>query len=106
MALVNLPITNIAIDYTFETTLDSVSYILGFRYNYRSGIWMLDISTSENVPVYMGIPIFINWDITSQIKSYDIPTGLLLCLNNLEGEIAPTRDTFSQDVVLLYNEAE
>ena len=104
MALVNLPISNVSIDYKFITALGGGDYLLGFKYNYRSGSWMLDILTTENEPVYMGIPIQLNIDILRQIRAYDIPKGVLVCINNLNEQEIPNRDNFSKEVVLLFED--
>ncbi len=104
MALVNLPISNVNIDYKFITTLGDSDYQLGFRYNYRSNTWMLDILTTESEPIYMGIPIQLNVDILGQIRAYDIPKGVLVCINNLDEEEIPNRENFSKEVVLLFED--
>ena len=104
MAVKTLPISNVNMHYDFITTLDNQTYLLTFRYNYRAGLWLMDISSSESAPIYMGIPIQVNIDITRQFKAYGIPQGLFFSINNFINKVEATRDSFSKDVVLLYGE--
>ena len=100
---ITLPISNTTTDFDFFITLDEVRYLLQFRYNYRSSLWMLNILDGESAPVYMGIPIHVFQDLLAQVRSYDVPQKLLLCMNNLSENDNPTRDSFSEEVVLLYD---
>ena len=99
---VTIPISNGRIDYRFTTGLSGVNYTLRFKYNYRSGVWMMDISDSEDNPIYLGIPIYVLTDILRQVRAYDVPQELMVCFNNLAPLEEPTRDSFSEDVILLY----
>lgn len=99
---VTLPISNGRIDYRFLTSLSDTNYNLRFKYNYRSTVWMLDILDDENNPIYMGIPIYILSDLLRQIRAYDLPQELMVCFNNLSQFEEPTRNSFAEEVVLLY----
>lgn len=105
MAFLIMPISNVETNYEFSTTLDEVTYNFGFRFNFRSQLWMIDIFDTESNPVYLGIPIYVNTDVFAQLKSYNIPQSLMICINNAANAVQPDRDTFSDDVVLLYEVA-
>jgi len=101
-----LPISNINMNYDFSITLDDVIYTLEFRYNYRAQIWILNIYDEDENPIYLGLPIQVKLSVTRQVIAYDVPEKVLLVINNLFDNIEATRDTFSQDVLLMYGERD
>jgi hypothetical protein len=104
MAVIIFPISNTRANYEFTTKVDGVEYAYNFRYNLRATTWVMTISDEAKNPIITGIPIRVNQDVLEQYRAYPIPQGFLLCVNNRDGVSEPTRDDFSIDTVILYNE--
>jgi len=104
MAVLVLPISNDKAHYEFITTLDGVEYVFTFRYNFRSADWYMSIADDTKQPILSGIPVRVNRDLLDQYRSYPVPQGLMLCINNVNPKVEATRDSFSKDVVILYYE--
>lgn len=106
MAFRQIPISNVDTDYEFSTALNGKTYLFRFHYNFRAMAWIMDISDDQSIPIYMGTPIHVDFDMLAQISSYRVPPGILLCINRLLSQEEPTRDSFSKDTLLLYDDGE
>lgn len=91
-------------DYTQKTELDGTVYTLGFHYNERFEAWTMDILTSGEEPILMGIPVHINWPILKQYVDSRLPPGTLFAINIEEENTPPDGENFGSTIQLLYEE--
>lgn len=102
MASYQIPTRRDLYQYSIQVVLDGDAYVLKFRYNRRSDIWMLSIGDAAiNLPILGGFNILeaINYKIT------EIPQGVMQTLD-LDGlNRDPNLDNFGSRVILTYTEA-
>lgn len=106
MALIQIPIRNDIPAYQMRVDLDGITYRLDFDYNTRTTLWRMSILDDAGNPLVYSIPMLIDFLLTIQFKHINsFPPGDFLLINLKEENVNPDRTTFSEDVVLFYNEA-
>lgn len=65
--------------------LDDVPYNMTFRWNAMNEYWVMDISTSEDLPIIFGVKIVANYNLLAQYSMDAKPQGNLLCQNIVGG---------------------
>ena len=107
MAILEIPIRSDIPSYSFKIDLDDVTYTMEIFFNLRMCRWHFNLLADNEDPLVMGIPIHINVDLVGRFKQTNksIPQGIFFAVNSVDANAEPTRDNFSTDVKLLYNEA-
>ena len=105
MAIIQLPLRNDVPAFTFQTDLDSVTYIFKFRYNSRNDRWAFDIQTANGDPIISGIPVLTGTSLLKRFEDDRLPDGGLFVLNKEDEDISPGRNDLQENVFILYEEA-
>ena len=105
MALIQLPLRNDVPAFTFQTDLDSVTYIFKFRYNSRMDRWAFDIQTANAGPIISGIPVLTGTSLLKRFEDDRLPEGELFVLNKEDETASPGRNDLQENVFILYEEA-
>lgn len=100
-----IPIRSDITDYIQKTELEGTVYTFGFHYNERFEAWTMDILTSAEEPILMGIPVHINWPLLRQYKDSRLPPGILFAINIEEENTPPNESNFGSAIQLLYEES-
>ena len=106
MALRKIPVRNDLPSYTMRVDLNSVIYILSFRFNQRGERWVMDILTEEEETIIQGVVLLTGIPLLTQYVDARLPEGDFIIFDRLEKNINPTRDNFGEDVELYYDEVE
>ncbi len=105
MATLELPVRSDLPAFTFRQELEGSVYTLGFRFNERIAQWIMDILSEQEVPIVMGIPVLTEVEMTERFKYLSIPQGYFVCIDETGKQRNPDRDTFGDEVKLLYVES-
>lgn len=105
MATLILPVRNDIAAYIFQVELDGSLYFFDFRYNTRMERWICDILDSEQSPLLSGIVMLTNFSLLAGFNDPDLPPGDLYCIDQSEKNRNPDRQSFGEDVKLVYIEA-
>lgn len=104
MSILVVPLTQDLPWYTFTTSLDGISYTLEVQYNVRSERWYMSIADAIGTPVVSGIPLLINRDLLAPYRTYDVPAGGMVVIDNTGADAEPTLDSFLTTHALYYVE--
>lgn len=74
---------------TFSVNLGGVSYQIYLYWNHVQGIWIIEISDSNGIPILQGIPLVANTDLLEQY-SYLNFGGTLVAQTDGSPDIAAT----------------
>ena len=105
MALIQLPLRNDVPAFTFQTDLDSVTFIFKFRHNSRMDRWAFDIQTANAEPIISGIPVLAGTSLLKRFEDDRLPEGELFVLNKEDETASPGRNDLQENVFILYDEA-
>jgi hypothetical protein len=85
-------------------TLSGTTYVLRFRYNYRSTRWMMDIADASNNDILDGMVMKINTDLTYQFRTSlsNLPPGQFFVIDNTGNNNQPTQYSFGNTHTLYY----
>lgn len=61
-------------EYSYTIALQSLTYIITFKYNERKALWFMDLATEDSTPVISGVGVVPNY-----------PIALDYALGNLKG---------------------
>lgn len=106
MALRKIPVRNDLPAYTMRVDLNSVIFVLSFRYNQRADRWIMDVSTEEDEIIIQGIVLITGIPLLTQYVDERLPEGELIVLDRTDQQTNPTRNNFGEDVELYYEEIE
>jgi len=76
-----VPTTSAFPDYTQRTTLDGREYILRFIFNEREQRWYLDIFSSDETPLALGLKLVVNWNLLRRETDERLPPGELYAID-------------------------
>lgn len=82
--------------------LDNIQYSLVFRWNAMNEYWVMDILTSEQVPVIFGVKLVTNYNLLAQYALVNQPPGDIVCQNIVGGWEAIRRFDMGQVDELVY----
>lgn len=87
--------------------LDNIQYNLSFRWNAMNEYWVMDITTSEDVPVIFGVKLVTNYNLLAQYSMDAKPPGDVVC-QNIVGGWEPIRryDMGQVDELVYYAQGE
>ncbi len=97
-----VPVDSILSNKQFRTELDTVFYLLDFRFNSRATIWMMNISDQNNNIIVAGVPLLLGVDLLAQYQDSRLPPGPLFVINLKDDYVEADRDSLGEDVLLLY----
>lgn len=101
-----IPVRSDIFSYTERLELEGTVYLFGFNWNARMEVWIMNISTSEEEPILLGIPVHVNWSLIEQFKDSRLPPGEIFAINVEEENDAPTIDNFGSQIKLLYKASD
>lgn len=104
MSVIQLPVRSDLPQYEFKVELDLVVYTLKYRWNERMSRWIMDVCNEQGEPIVMGIVLNTERDLTSRYKTYPIPQGFFIVIDETGNQTNPNRDNFGKEVKLLYDE--
>jgi hypothetical protein len=103
---ITLPVRSDLEAYSFVANLDGTNYLLAFRFNSRSALWAMDISTAAGTPILSGIPVQTNVALTERFRwNPAMPPGSFIPIDTSGNNGDAGRDDLGNNVVLLYQEA-
>jgi hypothetical protein len=87
-----VPVTSSAPAYYERVALDGKTYRLFFRFNDRTGFWLIDLFDSQGNPLAYAIPLFpdypLNWRYAQRVPG--MPPGLFFLID--EASPGPASD--------------
>lgn len=89
MAVYEIPLT--PDPQTFSISLAGVTYNLTLQWNVLASAWILDIMSSANVPILMGIAVVANVDLLSPYPYLNFG-GKLVAQTDNDPSLVPTFD--------------
>jgi hypothetical protein len=72
---VDIPIQSKVHDQQFTLTLDNVTYLLRFRFNFRENYWCMDISTEAGVLIVGGVVLLKGLNLLTRFGNINLPQG-------------------------------
>lgn len=81
------------------------NYYLQFDWIYQSQNYLISISDSNNVPLLMGIPMVVNYDLTSRFQIPGLFPGVLMLFDTSGSQIDADFGEIGQRCILLYQES-
>jgi len=104
--IIQLPVRSDVEAYSFVVNLDGTNYKLGFRFNYRSALWAMDISARDSAPILNGIPVQTGVGLTERFRwNPAMPPGSFIPIDTSGNNADAGRNDLGNSVVLLYQEA-
>lgn len=85
-----LPTTNKP-SQEFVCELNKVKYLFRVQLNVRGGIWTLDVNTSEDIPIILGLPLVMGADLLNNER---FTTGRLFLVDYSGSGLDPTAKNF------------
>lgn len=85
--------------------LSGNNYYLQFDWIYQSQSYIVSISDANNNPLLMGIPMVVNYDITSRFKIAGLFPGVLMLFDSSNTQIEAGFGDLGQRCRLLYQES-
>jgi len=106
MAYLEVPLRSGVYSYTQKTTIESVVYTLGLRYNARMERWVVDIMDAAGNMLLAGVKLLINLPLTRRFVGTleGFPEGQFMIVDETGQERNPTRDDLGDDIKLIYVE--
>lgn len=83
-------------------TLDDVTYLLTMRWNFRAGIYTMDVADASNELLVAGIPLRTGRKLLSHCPAKPLPQGALFVFDSTGKQSDPGRDSFATTHQLLY----
>jgi len=105
MGYIALPIVADTPSQLFSIELDGTVYGFVFRYNTRSGTWMMDVRSTDDDVLVAGIAVRMGVNLLGQYSDERFPLGRLFTVNFVEAYVEADRNNFGRDVRVIYEEA-
>lgn len=104
MATLELPVRSDLPSYEFQIDLEERIYTIRIQWNDRKERWVMNILTSEGVPVLMGITLLTNVGLIDQYLniSSEMPPGRFFCIDETGAGKNPGINDLGNDVKLFY----
>lgn len=99
-----IPITNEFPAQIFSIELNGLIFFLDFKFNGRSGRWLMDILDSTKVIILHGIPLLDENDMIGRFVNTGRPPGDFLVLDTQGEQISPDLDTIGDRVKVFYDD--
>ena len=96
-----LPIRNDIPSYDFTIEFESFNYLFEFRFNTRMGRWIMNINDENENPIWVGIPVLVDQDLTT-FTFEGLPPGALICIDDTGEQRQPNKELFSTGLKLFY----
>ena len=107
MAIIQIPITQEQSQlqsFIILVALAGNNYYLQFDWIYQSQNYLVSISDSNNNPLLMGIPMVVNYDLTSRFKIPGLFTGVLMLFDSSNSQQEANFGDLGQRCLLIYQE--
>lgn len=75
----------------FTCEIDRVSYLFRIRLNVRGDVWTLDVNTSDDAPIVLGLPLVMGADLLATER---FARGMLFLVDYTGRGNDPTGDNF------------
>jgi hypothetical protein len=105
MALLTIPLTDNVPWYTFTTTLEGATYGFEMCFNSRANRWMLSLSDATGTLLVASIVLLIERDLLRPYRTYKVPPGNLVVLDNTGFGQQPSQGSFLLNHSLYYLES-
>ena len=99
---VTIPLRSDLPHYAFQCELENVTYSFEVLWNPQSASWMLSISTADDQPIVMGMPIVIDWEWAGRYVDPRLPPGVFMAQDTSGQGLDAGRDDLGSRVILLY----
>lgn len=101
----DIPVRSDLPAFQYAITLEQAVYRLGFRFNQREGIWLMDVLTQASVPLVTGAPILVSLDILAPYQVEGLPPGNFFAEDTSGLNIDPGASDLGNRVLLHYRES-
>lgn len=88
--------------YSYQVSLDDVTYTLGLRWNARSETWVLSLLTAAGEPITVGRAVVIGVPLLGRIPDPRLPPGVVMAVDLTDSGTRPGRDDLGDRVQLVY----
>lgn len=106
MAFLKIPIDAVQPYHEFNITLDEVTFIMKFSYNFRSNRWSMAIKDEENNVIVAGVPLVLGASLLAPYYYLEnLPKGKFFVIDVNGDNTEPTKDSFGNTHELFYQEA-
>lgn len=92
-------------NYKFRVSLDGKQYAFGFRWNVRDECWYLSLWDTNDVPLFSGRKVVVDFPLLARGRTADFPPGYLEAQDSGGSGISPGRDELGKRVQLVYVDA-
>lgn len=108
MATIEIPVRNDIFAYSIKVTLENLVYTLRFRWNSRIEKWVMDVNDGSDEPLLSGLILFTGIPLTHRFIGVieGLPPGQFMMIDETGQDRDADKDTFGNDVKLIYTESE
>lgn len=107
MALVQIPITQAQSQlqsFIILVPLSGNNYYLQFDWVFQSQSYLVSISDGDNNPLLMGIPMSVNYDLTTRFKIPGLFPGMLMLYDTSNTQTEASYGDLGQRCLLYYDD--
>jgi hypothetical protein len=90
--------------FSQDVDLGASRYRLQFTWNTRGTFWTLDVLTTADEPIVMGVRLVTDWFLLQPYQDPRLPTGYLFCCDMTGAGADPGRDDLGDRVQLVYDD--
>lgn len=105
MAILECPTRNDLPSYNYVISLDSVNYMLDFKFNSRMQKWFISLSDQFSNQIIAPVPIVSTWGLFDRFVGNSVPAGTLFAFDSSGQNLDPGRYDLGDRVRLFYAEA-
>ena len=92
--------------FTEEVTLDNVPYRITFNWNERGQFWTCTIADRDDVILYAGIKIVLDYEMIQDFPDRGLPVGGLSVTDPAGIKIVASRDDLGNEIFIMYSTEE
>lgn len=101
-----IPITTDEPAFKLRTVLEDIELVLNLRWNSRQQRWILDIYSSDETALLLGLVLNINMELIRRFQIDGLPAGSLMLFRKTGQHIECDRDELGNQCALLYETSE
>lgn len=91
--------------FKIRTILEEVEVVLRFDWNSRMELWHISVLDAGELPLLMGLPLYVNRELIGRFKIIGLPAGKLMLYDTSQRVEEAGRYELGQRCILIYQES-